>query len=493
MNKAPTAVVPAPEARTAFDDSAKAYSAEPPPERPGRVRAFWNWLTGNGGERAPQPISAGELRLAHTTFRECLEGSGGEASARQRVAALAALYRGLNDDGRSALLGLLAEEFEPDERVVNRAIQDYLDAKGPALRPAESRLRLALGSPRIRILKQFNLLPDGVKFLVDMRADILRYLRDQPELEPIDDELYSLFGSWFDIGNLELRRITWSSPAMLLEKLIAYEAVHEIRSWTDLRNRLDSDRRCYAFFHPRMPDEPLIFVEIALTKDMAGNIHQLLDEAAPPLDPNAAQAAIFYSISNTQLGLRGVSFGGFLIKRVAEMLAADFPRLKIFATLSPIPTLRRWLDERLKAKDASLFGKHERERLCAAAAGNDPYTGLSTLLVQGFASQGQVPEVLHGTLMHLCAHYLVEAKDGQPDATGRPLDPVARFHLGNGARLERINWLADTSPRGVKQSAGLMVNYLYKLDDIEENHEAYARDGRVVVSDTIKRLLRKPA
>jgi len=463
------------------------------PTKPGAVRTFWNWLTRNGEPHAPHPIAAGELRLARATLRECIEGSGGEASARQRVARLATLYRELNDDGRRTLLDLLADEFGPDERIVNRAIQEYLDAKGAVRRQAESRLRLALGSPRIRILKQFNLLPDGVKFLVDMRADVLRYLREQPELEPIDDELFSLFGSWFDIGNLELRRITWNSPAMLLEKLIAYEAVHEIRSWTDLRNRLDSDRRCYAFFHPRMPDEPLIFVEIALTREMADNIHHLLDEEPPPLDANVAQAAVFYSISNSQLGLRGVSFGGFLIKRVAEMLAADFPKLKTFATLSPIPGFRRWLDERLKAKDASLFGNHEREKLCKAASDTDPYTAFSLLLVQGFAMEGQVPELLQPTLMHLCARYLVEAKDNQPDGAARPLDPVARFHLGNGARLERINWRADTSPRGVKQAAGLMVNYLYKLSDIEENHEAYAREGRVAISDAVKRLLRRPS
>jgi malonyl-CoA decarboxylase len=461
--------------------------------KPGAVRSFWAWLTGNARPQGPQPISPSELRLARATFRECLAGAGGEASARHRVEQLAILYRGLNDDGRRAVLGLLADEFGPDEESVNRAIQSYVDAKGAARRQAESRLRLALGSPRIRILKQFNLLPDGVKFLVDVRADVLRFRREQPELEIVDDELFSLFGSWFDIGNLELRRITWHSPASLLEKLISYEAVHEIRSWTDLRNRLDSDRRCYAFFHPRMPDEPLIFVEVALTRDMADNVHELLDEGLPPLDPNMAQAAIFYSISNSQQGLRGVSFGGFLIKRVAEMLAADFPKLKTFATLSPIPGFRRWLDERLKNKEPGLFGKLERERLCKHADDSDPYAAFSALLVQGFATAGQVPELLQPTLMHLGARYLVEAKDGAAEEVARPLDPVARFHLGNGARLERINWSADTSPRGVKQAAGLMVNYLYKLSDIEDNHEAFAREGRVAVSDSVKRLLRKHA
>jgi malonyl-CoA decarboxylase len=457
------------------------------------VRALWGWLTSVGRAKARQPISGAELRLARTTFRECLEGKGGEASARKRVEALASLYRGLDDAGRRSYLGLLAEEFGPDQLAVSGAIRAYLDAEpGVDRRHAESRLRLALGSPRIRILKQFNLLKDGVKFLVDLRAEVLRGLRERPELAVLDEELFSLLSSWFDIGNLELMRISWSSPAMLLEKLIAYEAVHEIQSWRDLRNRLDSDRRCYAFFHPRMPDEPLIFVEIALLKEMADSIYQLLDEEAPAFDPNAAQSAIFYSISNTQVGLRGVSFGGFLIKRVVEELLGEFPKLKAFATLSPVPGFRKWLDARVAAKDQSLFGRHERERLCHEADVKDPCDALAQLMLRGFVAEAQPPESVRATLLHLCARYLAEEKDGQGE-TARPLDQVARFHLGNGARLERINWLADTSPRGVKQSAGLMVNYLYKLDDIEENHEAYAREGRVAMSDAVKRLLRKPS
>ena len=461
---------------------------EPTRDQPGPVRAFWNWLTRSAGPRGAQPISAGDLKLARAIFRDILAGIGGEASARQRVATLGSLYRSLNDDGRRALLGVLADEFGPDELEINRAIQGYLDAQAPARRDAESELRLALGSPRIRILKQFNLLPDGVKLLVDMRADVLRYVGGRSELGVLDDELYSLLGSWFDIGNLELRRISWNSPAMLLEKLISYEAVHEIQSWADLRNRLDSDRRCYAFFHPRMPDEPLVFVEIALGKDMADNIHSLLDESAPAFDPQAAQAAVFYSISTSQAGLRGVSFGGFLIKRVVETLSADFPRLRTFATLSPIPGFRQWLEVQARAKDPEFFGTKERARLCEEAAVRDPHEALAQLLLRGFAMEAQPPESLRPTLTRLCAHYLVEAKHED-----RSLDSVARFHLGNGARLERINWLADTSPRGIKQSAGMMVNYLYKLDDIEDNHEAYAREGRVVMSDAVKRLLRKPA
>jgi malonyl-CoA decarboxylase len=486
-----------------------AFGTDPPRAKPSRVRAFWNWLTRGGGPREAQPISAADLKLARAIFRDILAEIGGEASARQRVATLASLYRRLDDDGRRALLGLLAAEFGPDELEINRAIRACLEAEGPARRDAESHLRLALASPRIRILKQFNLLHDGVKLLVDMRADVLRYIASAREPEPagtrgqgalaepasrreplevLENELGSLLASWFDIGNLELRRISWNSPAMLLEKLIEYEAVHEIQSWADLRNRLDSDRRCYAFFHPRMPDEPLVFVEIALVRDLADNIHALLDESAPAFDPQAAQAAIFYSISNTQAGLRGVSFGGFLIKRVVETLAADFPKLRIFATLSPIPGFRPWLERQQQSRNPEFFGVKERARLCEEAGVRDPHEALAQLLVRGFAKEAQPPDSLRPTLTRLCAHYLVEAKEAN-----RPLDAVARFHLGNGARLERINWLADTSPRGIKQSAGMMVNYLYRPDEIEDNHEAYAREGRVVISDAVKRLLRKPA
>ncbi len=463
------------------------------PAKASAVRAFWSWLTSVGAAKPRTPISGADLRLARATFRECLEGKGGEASARRRVEVLAALIRRLDDAGRRSVLALLADEFGPDELAVNRAIQEYLDAGPETRRQAESRLRLALSSPRIRILTQFNLLHDGVKFLVDLRAEVMRGTRAHPALEVLDEELASLFASWFDIGNLELARISWSSPAALLEKLIAYEAVHEIQSWRDLRNRLDSDRRCYAFFHPRMPDEPLIFVEVALVKEMADNIHQLLDEEAPAFDPHAAQAAIFYSISNTQVGLKGVSFGGFLIKRVAEELLAEFPKLKVFATLSPVPGFRKWLDARVAAKDHSLFGRHERERLCREAGAGEPCDAFAQLMLRGFVTEAQPPEALRPTLMHLCARYLVEEKAPGPNGVARPIDPVARFHLGNGARLERINWLGDTSPRAVKQAAGIMVNYLYKLDDIEENHEAHARDGRVATTDAVKRLLRKPS
>jgi malonyl-CoA decarboxylase len=259
--------------------------------------------------------------------------------------------------------------------------------------------------------------------------------------------------------------------------------VHEIRGWTDLKNRLDSDRRCYAFFHPRMPDEPLIFVEIALVTGMAGNVNLLLDENSPVEDPEAADTAIFYSISNAQKGLAGISFGDFLIKRVVDDLAGEFKSLKTFATLSPIPGFMAWLQPKLAEGDA-LLTEGERKALAEAA----PAEGEGGLLARALAlpdwhRREPLRNALKGPLMRLCAHYLVQEKRGS-----RALDPVAHFHLSNGARMERLNWLGDTSEKGLRQSAGLMINYLYRLDHIEANHEAYRGEGRIACSSAIRGL-----
>jgi len=308
-----------------------------------------------------------------------------------------------------------------------------------------------------------------VKFLVDLREDLLQFLDQDSELAALDRELETRLTAWFDVGFLELTRITWSSPAMLLEKLIRYEAVHEIRSWTDLKNRLDSDRRCYAFFHPRMPMEPLIFVEVALTNRLADNVQSLLDENAPVFDARRADTAIFYSISNTQPGLRGISFGNFLLKRVIDDLKRDFPRLKSFATLSPLPQLASWL-------------KNQPETLAAAAI------DLPALQSGDWTKDKQLTRRLREPLQKIAARYLLEAKQTLP---GRgPFDPVARFHLGNGARIERINWLADNSAKGFRQSLGLMVNYVYDPEEIENNVEAFSNDGKITASASLRRLAR---
>jgi malonyl-CoA decarboxylase len=351
---------------------------------------------------------------------------------------------------------------------------------------AERALRRALEAPRVKLLTQFNGLPDGVKFLVDMRAELMALSRDDAVLAGLEQDLKALLAQWFDIGFLELRRITWEAPAALLEKLIVYEAVHEIRGWTDLKNRLEADRRCFAFFHPRMPDEPLIFVEVALTRGISDSIHPLLDESAPIGDPAGADTAIFYSISNCQKGLAGISFGNFLIKRVVDNLAAELPRLKAFSTLSPTPGFRSWLDELLATGEEGVLNVAEQRAINTLPDGLGA-SGLREVLVSpGWHESVPVMRALRAPLLRLCARYLMLEKT----AAGRARDPVAHFHLSNGARLERLNWAADLSPKGLQQSAGIMINYLYRLSDIEANHEAYTAEGMIAASTQIRALIR---
>jgi malonyl-CoA decarboxylase len=429
-------------------------------------------LIGTNGERVA--LTARGLELLRGQLRECADGQGGEVSARTRAARLAETYLGLNDDGRHRFLKLIALEFGPDPAKVAEAHAAYQQAVGTAGQwKAEAALRGAMRSARIRILTQFNAIPQGVKFLVDLRADLLRYLENDKELAVLDRELESRLSAWFDVGFLELQRITWNSPAALLEKLIEYEAVHEIRSWTDLKNRLDSDRRLYAFFHPRMPAEPLIFVEVALTDHLADNVQALLDEHAPVFDHRKADTAIFYSISNTQVGLRGVSFGNFLLKRVIDDLKRDFPKLASFATLSPIPALSAWV-----RKHPAVLGEAGIEL---------PFETLSTAL---WADDKKQVRALREPLNRLAARYLATARQGGGES-GPPFDPVSRFHLGNGARVERINYLGDRSAKGFRQSFGLMVNYLYSLEDIEDNLEAFAGQGTIAMSASVRRLARR--
>ena len=302
----------------------------------------------------------------------------------------------------------------------------------------------------------------------------------------MERDLRELLESWFDVGFLDLQQITWNSSASLLEKLIAYEAVHEIRSWDDLRNRLDSDRRLYALFHPRMAEEPLAFIEVALAHGMAGSIQALLDEKAPPIDPGQADTAVFYSISNTQPGLSGIAFGDYLIKRVVERLSGELPQLKIFVTLSPLPGFRRWLAKADPAAIAHCFNKDVLRQLPGGSDTTDAQAALTGILDRlDWHKDPNLVSLLADPLSRLAARYLVETRDD-----GRPLDPVARFHLRNGARLERVNWLADTSSRGLKQSAGIMVNYRYLLGDIEKNHESYLRDKQVIMSTEVRSLVR---
>jgi malonyl-CoA decarboxylase len=429
-------------------------------------------LMGGNAERVA--LTAKGVEQLRGQLRECAEGLGGEVSARGRAARLAETYQRLNDEGHQRFLKLIALEFGPDPKKVEKAHAAYQKAVGTADQwKAEAALRGAMRSSRIRILTQFNAIPQGVKFLVDLRADMLRYLEKDKELAVLDRELESRLSAWFDVGFLELQRITWNSPAALLEKLIEYEAVHEIRSWTDLKNRLDSDRRLYAFFHPRMPAEPLIFVEVALTDHLADNVQALLDENAPVFDNRKADTAIFYSISNTQVGLRGVSFGNFLLKRVIDDLQRDFPKLAHFATLSPMPGLASWV-----RKNPAVLGEAGIE------------LSLEDLSTGAWAADKKQARALRDPLSRLAARYLASAKQGGGES-GPPADPVSRFHLGNGARVERLNYLGDSSAKGFRQSFGLMVNYLYSPDDIEANLEAFATQGSIAMSAAVRRLAKK--
>jgi len=426
-----------------------------------------------------------DLDSLHRLFRDCLEERGGEVAARARAASLGRLYLGLNDEGKRAFLSALVRDYGPRESEVAEGLAQLGEAKdGVARHRAERALRLALTPARHRLLTQFTALPQGVKFLVDLRADASRFARQEPGLVILDRDLEDLFVAWFDVGFLEMQRISWNSPAALLEKLIAYEAVHAIESWDDLRNRLDTDRRCYAFFHPRMPLEPLIFVEVALVRGIAGNVQHLLDQGQPVLDPGEADTAIFYSISNTQSGLRGISFGNFLIKRVVDDLRRELPQLRNFSTLSPIPGFRAWLDEAIAAGLPKMVPEAERDALSKAIGRRFAKGMLPDLLDRrDWQQDTALAAALRQPLMRLCARYLMREQ-----VKGRPRDPVARFHLGNGAEIFRLNWLGDCSAKGLRESAGIMVNYRYRLEAIDENHERFVRDGTIAASSELRRL-----
>jgi malonyl-CoA decarboxylase len=439
---------------------------------------------------APRPdLPEDDIARLRQQMRSCLGGRGGEVSARARAAELGRTYLALNMAGRERFLRLLAEEFDTDHDIVDDCCALVAAAADPPARAAAERaLRVALTAPRVTLLRQFNALPEGVKFLVDRRAELLDIANGDPALRGLADDLRDLLGNWFDIGFLELQRITWDSPAALLEKLMAYEAVHEIRGWTDLKNRLEADRRCFAFFHPRMPEEPLIFVEVALVNGIAGNIHSLLDEAAPIGNPQAADSAIFYSISNCQRGLVGISFGDFLIKRVVDALASELPRLKSFATLSPLPGFRAWLTAQAERDDLLLAVEARAVQSLGGGLDEDDAVRILLRLVErpDWHKDAPTAATLREPLLRLGARYLVHAHA----PSGRALDPVAHFHLSNGARVERLNWLGDVSEKGLQQSAGLMVNYLYRQGDIESNHEAYRDEGLVAASSAVRNLIR---
>lgn len=408
----------------------------------------------------------GVLRLCHALLSERGEVSGARVAADVLVA-----YRALDVAGREAFFDLLSEAFLPDPERVGQAADAYRRAPSPdTLLPLQD----ATDSQRQELFRRLNLARGGTAAILDMRRQLLATLGTHPARAGIDADLSHLFRSWFNGGFLVLRRIDWGTPAVVLERLIQYEAVHQILGWDDLRRRLDADRRCYAFFHPALPEEPLIFIEVALTQRLSAEVRPLLDPKAEILDPAAARCAIFYSITNCQKGLRGVPFGNLLIKQVVEDLKMHFPKVNTFATLSPIPEFRKWLTS---LDPAEAFRDDARRAQVVAHLQQHAAAPAGTAF----------PPELREALTWLCAFYLLQAKHGH-----MPFDSVARFHLANGARLERLNWLADTTDAGIRRSFGLMVNYVYRLDELERNHDLYARGYRVVASREIERLAKPP-
>jgi malonyl-CoA decarboxylase len=436
---------------------------------------LWGGIADQGRlfARVPSAEVSGPARAR--ALAQALLSERGEASGAAVARELIDCLRALSAEQRLGVLRAISEGFAPDEARLRRAAEGYLAAPGPE---AAMILHEAAEPPRQELLRRMNMAPGGTAMLVALRREVLGAVKSDPALGTLDRDLLHLFSSWFNRGFLELRRIDWETPASVLEKLITYEAVHEIDGWQDLRRRLLADRRCFAFFHQALPNDPLIFVEVALTVGLADAVQPLL---APPSDgqpDRGADSAIFYSISNCQEGLRGVSFGNFLIKQVVEELKAELPKLKNFATLSPVPGFRAWLEAQV-AGEAPPFTAEE----IGAPAGTKVSDALAEAVVGPWWEDAGRAKLLRGPILRAAAQYLT--RDAQ---AGVKIDPVARFHLGNGARLERIDWLGNLSPRGMRESLGVMVNYLYDPGSIEANHEKFVNTGRVARSAEVDGL-----
>ena len=474
------AATQAPRAQAAI----KSGATEPSPAAGGNVRTASRSTRDRLQATLSEKNEALSPRVLRRTLQELqaiIDPRVSEVEGGRRAMDVAAWYAGATPAQRRDMWLLMSEEFVADAQKTKLAQAQFAAAVGtPDEAVAEVRYRRATVSPRRRLLQRFSAFPEGIRFLVDLRADMLPSLKADKRLQALDVEMEYMFSTWFDVGFLDLRRISWDSPASLIEKLIKYEAVHDIKGWADVKNRLDSDRRCYGFFHPRLPGDPLIFVEVALVGEMAHCITPLLDESADADDLNKATTAIFYSISNTQGGLRGVSFGDSLIKRVVETLKEEFPKLRTFATLSPIPGFRSWLGKNASEMLDKLDDKARMALGRALGIGSPKPEHL--LSAADKAQELDAKSPVRKMLLQCAAHYL-----GTEWQDGKPLDPVARFHLGNGARVEQLNWAGDPSVKGLKQSCGLMVNYLYDLKRLDK-HRALLAQGKIAVSAEIERL-----
>ena len=412
--------------------------------------------------------SAGLIELC-----EDLLSGRGEASGVALAQEILTRYADMTTGPRIAFFESLARTFGHDQQRIDRAIAAWRQSPSDA---TAADLHAASEPRRLELFRRLNLAPGGTAALVRMREQLLDAMDHRDDLAVVDNDFVHLFSSWFNRGFLVLRRIDWSTSASVLEKIIRYEAVHEIRDWADLRRRIDPpDRRCYAFFHPALVDEPLIFVEVALTRAIPGSIAPILSDKRDPVEPKRATTAVFYSITNCQRGLTGVTFGHFLIKQVVEEVSRDIPSVDTFVTLSPAPNFAEWLNR-------------ERAKSASAAIDDADRKALAPLDSEDWWRAPDIAERMREPFLRAAAWYYLRARNGR----SLPVDAVARFHLGNGARLERLDWLADTSERALKQSYGLMVNYLYDLDYIERNHEAYAQQRAVVAASAVTRLVTMP-
>ena len=415
------------------------------------VRQVRNWRsTATPSDLELEP-SLNDDRDLRRTIDDCLAIRGGEVAARKRAQQIGMSFLTLDAEGRHRFFEILAEDYSHDDLSIDLAVAELTAAASVAERRIAIRtLRTATRPQYESLLERFISFDGGLPFLIDLREELLDHRRSTPALEALDHDLRRMLEQWFDVGLLELERLTWNTPAALLEKLIDYEAVHAIESWADLRGRLGPGRRCYAFLHPGMPGDPLIFVEVALERGVPSSVRDLLDHEAERFVATEADTAVFYSISNCHRGLAGVSLGDFLIKRVAEQLSSELPNLKHFVTLSPLPGFRKWAVEQPDCPPIPEYPTEEADR---------------------------------DAFLALAARYL-----SKEQRKGRALDPVAHFHLSNGARIEQLHWWANPVDAGWERSVGMMVNYYYELRSIESNRDRYVQGGVIAASDTIKRL-----
>jgi len=453
-------------------------------------RSTREYLQMDFGSQAPGAEELTVLERVRAWCQEALEARGRIAGL-VAIARVADAYNDMSEEERHAFFRMLGTDFSVDRYEVDEAIEAFKQAEEPRIREL-TRLTVALDSPRLQLFRQFNTIPESIKFLVDLRADISDRLKQDPELWLLEFELRHLLESWFNLGFLKLHRITWDSQARLLEKLVRYEAVHEIGNWMDLKRRLGSDRACFAFIHPNMPSEPIIFVEVALVQGITGNVQELLGPDATHLHPHQADTAIFYSITNAQRGLRGIPFGNMLIKKVTAQLRGDVPSLRNFATLSPIPRLLPDFLAPLLADGGMerFYTGDEAARLLELAGTGDLFAvedlsaAVSGLLGrQDWFKDPDASAALRPGLLRAAKRYLTEHL-----RKGRLACPVAHFHAGNGALLGRINWLGDTSPKGMDQSAGIMVNYIYDLERVEQYQNEYSQTSKLPVGPEVAGL-----